>query len=162
MIDINKNYETNNRRKVIIYTIQAGGKFPVHAGVVKEDNSGIDMQVYSLDGETPHSFIDDSLDLLNMKEKEATKIEVGTVCAVSNIGDMFPVIGIFNHEDEKGFWCTVPSKNRKKLKLKPFDIIYTDVESLEELLTEHILASEENSEMSGIFSTGKNSEDEKE
>jgi len=53
MIDKNKNYKTQNESKVIIYSADAGGDFPIH-GAIKEDGEDWEAATWTQDGQFYH------------------------------------------------------------------------------------------------------------
>jgi len=134
MIQLDKNYTTNNGNEVVIYTISAGGDFPVHAGVVDKETKKIKMQTYSLHGETPDDKFSD-LDIV-FDEDDLGHIE-GETCIMSNEDELLPVLAIFKRAERDGFVGMVDLGNGK-LEEKVFDTVYSDIKELDNLLIDFI------------------------
>lgn len=126
MIDINKKYFTNDGSEVIIYTTEAGGCFPVHAGVIRPGEKEMKMQVYDLEGKTPT--LSDDLDLVLDEAYEPDKNEV---VLFADPEDMMPIIGLYQHQDEDGFWGMVDCGNGY-LEISCFDMMYSQIGRLDE------------------------------
>ena len=126
MIDINKKYLTNDGSEAIIYTIEAGGDFPVHAGVIRPGEKELKMQVYNLKGETPT--LGNDLDLVLNEINEPGKNEV---VLLADPEDMMPIVGLYQHQDEDGFWGMIDYGNGHP-EMECFDMMYAKVERLDE------------------------------
>lgn len=137
MIELNKEYRTNDDREVVIYTIDAGGDYPVHAGVVNPDTKEIKMQVYDLEGQTPT--MEDDLDINWMFHREP---RVNEVVLLSDPEDMLPVIALYQHTDEEGIWGMVDMGN-DRLQPKCFGLMYSDIGELDEAVGAFIKDKEE-------------------
>ncbi len=135
MIELNKNYVTRDGREVVIYTIDAGGNYPVHAGVVDNETKEIKMQVYNLHGETPNGLPNDPLKImLDVEDELPAK---GDVVLVADFGDLLPMLGVFQYSNEDGIWALVDTGD-KKLSLEVFDVMYSEVSDLNEALVAFI------------------------
>ncbi len=122
MLELNKNYRTEGGHRVVLYTIQAGGEYPVHAGVIEQDGDELKMQTYNLEGKTPHSDLDTRLDIVLIDSEE------GDIVMMANSGDALPTVAIFQYEEDGNFYGLV---GNDKI-LKSFNIIYEDVPELRE------------------------------
>ena len=129
MIQLEKAYKTKDGSEVVIYTITAGGKYPVHAGVVIDD--AIKMQTYNMNGETPHSEQNGDLDI-DLSGEEVIP-NIGETCIFSDFDKLMPVIGIFQKHNKEGFWAMVDT-GAEKLELKVFDAVQFDIPDLEEVM----------------------------
>lgn len=114
-VELTEEYFTNDGSKVVIYTVDAGGEFPVHAGVIGKDKKMF-MQNYSIHGTVPDGDGEHPKDI-----KFPTELEPGQSVMCMRVDELVPSFGIISEIGDRVL-CNVCSENGTVV-LKEFDFV---------------------------------------